>query len=165
MQIREVTNYQYCTGIESNKIVAANIDLDQVLQDWKRKYCYGKYWWVVVQLFKVNLSTNTAQTFHNTFVLVNGIALFVTLQYINSHTNLFLKMEKVICSLGQCTFGIYLLHIFIKDELGLTKWMEDMLQGKIPNMLYAFLHCGAIFICGYAITFIIKKIPFLRRLV
>lgn len=34
------------------------------------------------------------QTFHNTFVLVNGIALFVTLQYINSHTNLFLKMEK-----------------------------------------------------------------------
>ena len=52
-------NYQYCTGIESNKIVAANIDLDQVLQDWKRKYCYGKYWWVVVQLFKVNLSTNT----------------------------------------------------------------------------------------------------------
>ena len=26
-------NYQYCTGIESNKIVAANIDLDQVLQD------------------------------------------------------------------------------------------------------------------------------------
>lgn len=47
-------------------------------------------------------------------------------------------MEKVICSLGQCTFGIYLLHIFIKDELGLTKWMEDMLQGKISNMLYAF---------------------------
>lgn len=113
----------------------------------------------------MNLSTNTAQTFHNTFVLVNGIALFVTLQYINSHTNLFLKMEKVICSLGQCTFGIYLLHIFIKDELGLTKWMEDMLQGKIPNMLYAFLHCEAIFICGYAITFIIKKNPFLRRLV
>lgn len=106
-----------------------------------------------------------SQTFHNTFVLVNGIALFVTLQYINSHTNLFLKMEKVICSLGQCAFGIYLLHIFIKDELGLTKWMEDMLQGKISNMLYAFLHCGAIFICGYAITFIIKKIPFLRRLV
>lgn len=33
MQIREVTNYQYCTGIESNKIVAVNIDLDQVLQD------------------------------------------------------------------------------------------------------------------------------------
>lgn len=58
-----------------------------------------------------------SQTFHNTFVLVNGITLFVTLQYINSHTNLFLKMEKVICSLGQCTFGIYLLHIFIKDEL------------------------------------------------
>ena len=26
-------NYQYCTGIESDKIVAANIDLDQVLQD------------------------------------------------------------------------------------------------------------------------------------
>lgn len=100
----------------------------------------------------MNLSTNTAQTFHNTFVLVNGIALFVTLQYINSHTNLFLKMEKVICSLGQCTFGIYLLHIFIKDELGLTKWMEDMLQGKIPNMLYAFFALWSNFylwLCNY----------------
>lgn len=109
--------------------------------------------------------TTNSQTFHSTFVLVNCVAIFVTIQYINNHTKLFLKLEKAICSIGECTFGIYLIHVFIRYYSGLTEYMASNFQEKMPAMSYAFLYCGVIFICSYVVTAIIRKIPILKKIV
>ena len=57
----------------------------------------------------------------DTFVLINCITVFVTCQYLNDKSQLLSKISKQIISLGGCTFGIYLTHIYIKDHTAINK--------------------------------------------
>ncbi len=109
----------------------------------------------------------SSQAFHGTFVLINCVAIFVTCQYMNEHSCLLKKLEKPIASVGGCTFGIYLLHVYIKSNQKLNDFLWHIFREKIhvPSMLYAFILCGTVLICGYVITLILKQIPFVRRLV
>lgn len=109
----------------------------------------------------------SSQAFHSTFVLVNCVAIFVTCQYLNNHFNIIKRIEKPLISIGGCTFGVYLLHVAIKDHSGLSELLWKIFRENLhmPPMMYAFLLCGSVFICGYVITVIMKKIPLLRRLV
>ncbi len=108
-----------------------------------------------------------SQAFHSTFVLINCVAVFVTCQYMNEHSQLIKKFAKPITSLGGCMLGVYLLHINIKSWPILKDGMRQLFidQMGAPVMLYAFTLCGAVFICGYFITMILKKLPVLRRVV
>ena len=109
----------------------------------------------------------SSQAFHDTFVLINCITVFVTCQYLNDKSQLLSKISKQIISLGGCTFGIYLKHIYIKDHTAITRYISKLFQDiiPIPRMLYAFIYCIIIFICGYIITLLLKKIPFIKRIV
>ena len=109
----------------------------------------------------------SSQAFHDTFVLINCITVFVTCQYLNDKSQLLSKISKQIISLGGCTFGIYLTHIYIKDHTAITRYISKLFQDiiPIPRMLYAFIYCIIIFICGYIITLLLKKIPFIKRIV
>lgn len=109
----------------------------------------------------------SSQMFHSTFDLVNSMAIFVTCQYIGEHSEVLWKMRRAIISVGGCTFGIYLLHIGIKDYTSLSAYMQQALgkQMQTSPMLYAFLYCGVIFICGYIVSAVLKRIPFLRRFI
>ena len=108
-----------------------------------------------------------SQAFHSTFVLINCISVFVTCQYINEHSQFIKKLAKPITSLGGCMLGVYLLHIYIKAQPILNDCLQQIFlkQLGVPKMLYAFILCGTVFICGYVITMILKRIPILRRLV
>ena len=99
--------------------------------------------------------------------LINCITVFVTCQYLNDKSQLLSKISKQIISLGGCTFGIYLAHIYIKDHTAITRYISKLFQDiiPIPRMLYAFIYCIIIFICGYIITLLLKKIPFIKRIV
>ena len=109
----------------------------------------------------------SSQAFHDTFVLINCITVFVTCQYLNDKSQLLSKISKQIISLGGCTFGIYLTHIYINDHTAITRYISKLFQDiiPIPRMLYAFIYCIIIFICGYIITLLLKKIPFIKRIV
>lgn len=110
---------------------------------------------------------DNSQTFHNTFILINCITIFVTLQYWGNHSKILEKLQKPIISIGSCTFGIYLLHIYIKDFTSLTPRLWHIFQEQIhmPAIIYAFFYCAAIFVCCYLITLVIKHIPIIRKLV
>ena len=58
-------------------------------------------------------------------------------------------------------------HIYIKDHTAITRYISKLFQDiiPIPRMLYAFIYCIIIFICGYIITLLLKKIPFIKRIV
>ena len=66
-----------------------------------------------------NMRRRKFTSIHTTFVLVNCVAIFVTCQYLNERLSM-KKIEKPIISFGGCTFGIYLLHIYIKDHTSLS---------------------------------------------
>ena len=105
-----------------------------------------------------NMRRRKFTSIHTTFVLVNCVAIFVTCQYLNERLSM-KKIEKPIISFGGCTFGIYLLHIYIKDHTSLS-WHIWITSGKKMQqfpMLYAFVYCGIIFMSGYLVTVILKK--------
>lgn len=108
-----------------------------------------------------------SQAFHSTFVLINCVAVFVTCQYLNEHSKLLKKLAAPVTSLGGCMLGVYLLHIYIKNRPMLNDWLKQIFleQLGVPRILYAFILCGVVFLCGYVITLILKQIPYVRRLV
>lgn len=110
---------------------------------------------------------SNSQVFHNTFVLINAASIFSTLQYLCDRHVLKPKAEKLIISIGGGTFGVYLSHVFFMGYTKLPQYMEMYLLPKMQwvPMLFSFIYCGAVFLCGYAVTLIIKRIPVLKRLV
>ena len=106
-----------------------------------------------------------SQAFHSTFVLINCVTLFVTFQYLQNHTRLLKRLQRPISSLGECTFGIYLIHVYIKRHLPTSSHLWTIFRNHLPPMLYAFFLCAVVFFCGYLITLILKRIPILKKLV
>ena len=109
---------------------------------------------------------DTAQEFLSNFVIVNFITIILSARvYFNSLNNQ--NISKVISNIGSKTFGIYLLHLLLLDRTniynGITKYLVDTL--KINRMFSSFCGVIMIMIVGYIITAIIKKMPFVRKLV
>lgn len=107
---------------------------------------------------------DNSQTFFSSFVLLNSTSIFVTCQYLFDRWNKKEKVEHGIRLVGSCTFGIYLLHIFLMSTplSGLTGYFHNQLH--IGSLLSAFLYCFIVFLMGFGITFILKKTQ-LKRLV
>ena len=66
------------------------------------------------------------------------------------------KQEKRICYLGNCTFGIYLIHALIRDilhRIGIDSMMISNTAIAIPLLI------TMIFVLSLAAVMIIKKIP------
>ena len=103
-----------------------------------------------------------SQKFHNMFVLINSMTIFVTCQYLNDNFKFLYRIKKPIFLIGRCTFGIYLLHIYLLGYTKLAMYVQIM---HMPPMLSAFCSCGIVLMCGFVITVILKKIPFLNKLV
>jgi len=112
------------------------------------------------------LSEGTSQTFHNTFVLINSATVFVTCQFLIKHVKFGKIIDSIILSLGEATFGIYLMHKLIMklfEKLNVLTRIYETLQ--INDMLSAILYCTIIFAVGYCLTIICKKIPLIKQLV
>ena len=66
------------------------------------------------------------------------------------------KQETIICYLGSCTFGIYLIHALIRDilhRIGIDSMMISNTAIAIPVLI------TMIFVLSLAVVMIIKKIP------
>lgn len=113
------------------------------------------------------LEEGTSQRFLATFSLINCIAVFVTCQYAVKKIIVPAWLEKVICSLGSCTFGIYLLHVFYKGKVQAVQKLWDVfrIQCGFNDMLSAMLYCGVVFMLGYVTTLLIKKIPIIGKII
>lgn len=106
----------------------------------------------------------TTETFHNNFVLLNCIWIFCMVKYLFEHRQFRVEIEKLIYSMGTCTFGIYLIHIFFL-ELPMCTNLVSFLGGKHLNPMFsAALLCLTIFGICYMIAFLLKKIPILKQL-
>lgn len=111
------------------------------------------------------LSEGQSQEFHSIPNLINLICIFVTIKYIFENIKILNVLEKIILSVGSCTFGIYLIHIFI-NELSVTNFIfKSLLKLKINDMLISFIFCLFIMILSYIIIYLIKKIPFFKKLI
>jgi hypothetical protein len=109
------------------------------------------------------LNRNESQGFHGLFVLINCIAVFLTIKYLCANYNLPGLLKKAIHSVGQCTFGIYLIHIMILHSNPMYTLLEYLVM-YINSMAACFLQCGCVMLIAYVITLVLRKIPVLGKL-
>ena len=68
---------------------------------------------------------------------------------------------KIICTLGGCVFGTYLLEGILRHELGFVyEWLEPRIH-VLPACL---CWVAAVVLCGLVITWVLKKIPLLKKI-
>ncbi len=99
---------------------------------------------------------------HMMFVWIYSTAVFILIRYYFLNiTNLFL--QKIILSLGSCVFGAYLIHMLVMH----FAWAENMrlfLTSHLSPLTAILLFCLLIMTICISITFILKKIPLLNKL-
>ena len=87
--------------------------------------------------------------FYYCFSFVNAAAIFCTCKYIFSKVIITEKIKKIIFKLGECTFGVYLIHIFIlyAEKFLLTKV-------EIYSLILSILYALMIMIISYMVVYI-----------
>lgn len=102
------------------------------------------------------------QAFFNTFVIVNASVVFITFLRIRITSG---KIEKLICIIGSCVFGVYLLHPFIMDSK-LFSYIHKLANTIVVNpMLGALLSSGVVLCICIVLTYILKKIPGIKNFI
>lgn len=97
------------------------------------------------------------------FSLVNATILFLSIKIIFESKNLGRMTSKVIIESGKCTFGIYLLHIFLlwKIPYFYNVWIK---LERIFQYFGIFISCTLVFVITGIIVYFLRKIPGIRRL-
>lgn len=95
------------------------------------------------------------------FIIFPAAATFWGAKMLFEKVKINAALEKFICTLGSCTFGVYLLEGYVKDYFGFIQaYMALVIPGSIASLLYLF----CILFIGAAITYVLKKIPVIRKL-
>lgn len=88
-------------------------------------------------------------------------AVYVTVHQLFADKNLPGWAEKTIVTLGGCVFGTYLLEGILRHELSfLYEWLEPRIH-VLPACL---LWVAAVVFCGLLITWVLKRVPLLKKI-
>ena len=107
---------------------------------------------------------NNSQMFHSTFIVLPCMAIYVAVKFFADRHALLGMVRKCITSLGSCTFGIYLMHVVVKKYLS-GLWRVFRHDWQMNNMLAALLFCAVVFVICYGITWVLKKVPGIKKVV
>ena len=105
------------------------------------------------------------QDFVQLFDWVTAIAVFITVRRVLDSkvefSGRFPRLSRIIVFLGPLTFGVYLLDSILKScfWVGFSGLLEPML----PTLLVSIAWCLVSFFLGSAITYAMKRMPGLRR--
>lgn len=112
-------------------------------------------------------SENKSQTFFGCFSMINVTTIYLSVKYWVENIKMPEKFEKMICSLSETTFGIYLLHLLFLQQLPIIPKVWHVLEKILgPNSLIsALIVCVTVMSMSYVTTLIMKKIPILKKLV
>lgn len=72
-----------------------------------------------------------------------------------------LRAGKIIAALGSCVFGAYLLEGILRHELG---FVYELLEPKLHVLPACMIWVLAVVLAGLAITWVLKKVPGLKKL-
>lgn len=111
--------------------------------------------------YKINclgIDGDDLQLFRSTFVYINAFTLFLSIKYIcitwEKRVHIF---DKIICTISQCTFGIYLVHMLVISIL-------EQYVGH-DTLVNSFIFTCLVFAICYGVTFILRKIPIIQKIV
>lgn len=106
-------------------------------------------------------SEKNIQIFHKNFAIINCICIFLTAKYFIPKININNTIQKIILSIGKCTFGIYLMHMLLKDILFMI--FKSFVENN-HSIIVAFVTSLIILALCYTFTLIIKRIPYIKKI-
>ena len=113
------------------------------------------------------VNTFSVDVFFNTFVLISSSTVFILIKFfVGKKTDFFERhtsLNSVISTLGECTFGIYLLHRICIENPYFGK-IGTFFQKFCPPMVNEFIFCTIVFIVCLIVTFVLRKIPFVKQI-
>ena len=105
------------------------------------------------------------QTFMMNLVMVNAISVFVTAHLLTNKMQMSFRTKRIINSIGSCTFGIYLVNGILLREPVIGKIVKNVeFLGKFP-LTKGLLYSLEIMLISFVITWILKKIPYINRII
>lgn len=107
-----------------------------------------------------SFNEDISQTFYNNFVLVNEMAIYLTIKYALTRIRLSPRMTAILKTVGECTFGIYLLHVAVMRIVypGILQRFNNFL------MIGIWIYTLEIAAISFAATYVLRKIPGIRML-
>ena len=129
-----------------------NVDLKTVLFAWGINICtigiscYATYFNAV----QTNVCTEeSSQAFHNSFAMINMIALFLLIKYICERVQFSDIFKNATTSIAECTYGVYLFHLYFL-RLPYLKQLKNTLLAKygVNQMIMILLYCLVVFVLG-----------------
>lgn len=116
-------------------------------------------------LLDLQYSEALSQTFHNSFVSVNAIAIYLTSIYFYNMRDIpSNKIKGFLACAGKSTFGVYLIHILVRNHVVGWKvlgWMIEKGFGKFPSVIF---QCIEIFAVSSAMVMAVSLLPGIRKL-
>lgn len=104
---------------------------------------------------------SNSQQFHSMFALYNASVIFISIKHIETKKcNISIWIKRIILSIGECTFCIYLLHILIMRSFDNIHSMQML---SFFPLLGCFIYCFFVFFICFLISMIIKKIPVIKK--
>lgn len=119
----------------------------------------------VTYLRAMDTKTFDIEVYHYSFLVINMICVYITGKLLLENRKIPRLLSKYIRSLGSCTFGIYLLHMIVKDQEIFTDFLNYMISLGLDKLIAVLVYVYVLMIVSWIITFIISKIPLLKKLV
>ena len=104
---------------------------------------------------------NTSGSYMGSFLCIVVLFLYAALHRIGERIPADGRMAKLVEVLGSCVFGTYLLEGILRRQLD---GIYLALEPKIHVLPACLVWVAAVVVCGMALTWVLKKLPGLRKL-
>ena len=94
----------------------------------------------------------------STTVLMMSVGVFLLFEYAFASYQPGKRMQRVLLTLSECSFGVYLMHPFFIERIEPTLPPEPVIV-VLGTLAFAF----GIYLLSFAVSFLLHKIPLLKR--
>lgn len=108
------------------------------------------------------VSDSYTENFLNSFIPIISVIVFCMIRYHFENAEFSDRVKKAILFIGDKTLGIYLLEPVIRTYFD-TAW-RFYIESYYP-LIAAFLWCITVFVIGLLVTWLLKLIPAVRRII
>lgn len=103
----------------------------------------------------------STQTFFNTFIFIPAGCIYFCVKCCFKHYEVKEKVHRLLCAIGSCTFGVYVFETIYREETKIVFW--KMLE-HFPTLIACVVWIGCAFVVGVVSTFLLKKLPLVKKL-
>ncbi len=107
-----------------------------------------------------------SEVFLCTGCIINAVTIFATAKWLFSEKIYSRGMHLFLAETGKCTFGIYLIHILIlwKIKPFYSFWSAIEQISTFGKQYGIFISCIMVFIVAGMITYMLRKVPVIKKL-